>query len=110
MRGALFESFVLGEIKKARFNRGEQDGVFFWRDRAGHEIDAVIERKAGLQPIEAKSGQTLNPDFFSGLRRWLELAGPAAVDPVLVYGGDQPLTHQGIRAVPWRDCDWQEPA
>ena len=100
-RGALFETFVVGELLKAHYNQGWPADLYFWRDRSGHEIDLLIQRSAGLQPIEIKSGQTLNREFFKGLHRWLGLAGPAAVDPTLIYGGPTAATHQGIRVVPW---------
>lgn len=86
---------------KARYNQGLPADLYFWRDRNGHEIDLLVQRGDGLQPIEIKSGQTLNRDFFKGLHRWLRLAGPAAVDPTLVYGGSAAAIHQGIRVVPW---------
>ncbi len=100
-RGALFETFVVGELLKAHYNQGEPAGLYFWRDRSGHEIDLLIQRSDGLQPLEIKSGQTLNRDFFKGLHRWLGLAGSAAVDPALIYGGLTAATHQGIRVIPW---------
>lgn len=100
-RGALFETFIVGELLKARYNQGLPADLYFWRDRSGHEIDLLVQRGDGLQPIEIKSGQTLNRDFFKGLHRWLRLAGPAAVDPILVYGGSAAAIHQGIRVVPW---------
>lgn len=104
LRGALFETFVIGEVLKARYNRGlSAQQVYFWRDRSGNEIDLLLERGEQLQPVEIKSGQTLRDDHFAGLRRWLELAGARSSDPLLVYGGNESLTHTGIRATSWRD-------
>jgi len=37
-------------------------------------------------PVEMKSGQTMTPDFFKGLTRWLRLAGDAAHQPALFTG------------------------
>ena len=37
--------------------------------------------------IEIKSGQTVTRDYFTGLNRWLNLAGKAAGDLTLIYGG-----------------------
>lgn len=39
----LFETLVLGERLKARFSRGLESSLFFWRDNVGNEIDVVIE-------------------------------------------------------------------
>ena len=34
LRGAIFESWVVSEIIKQRFNRGEANGIYFFRDKA----------------------------------------------------------------------------
>ena len=57
MSGALFETFVIGEIIKSWTNR---EGVtpnmnfFFFRDKDGNEIDLLIKRGDTLYPIEMK--------------------------------------------------------
>ena len=54
-------------------------------------------------PIEIKSGQTLNKDFFAGLERWMGLAEDKAVSPTLIYGGTERLVHKGIHVFGWKD-------
>jgi len=53
----------------------------------GNEVDVIADVGTKLMPIEIKSGQTLNRDFFTGLERWMNLAGGQAISPALVYGG-----------------------
>lgn len=101
MRGALFESFIISELMKYRFNFGLFTEFYFWRDRTGMEVDVLIEQGDRLRPLEIKSGQTLNRDFFRGLHKWAALAGKAAVDPTLVYGGNEPSETSGIKVFPW---------
>lgn len=101
LRGNIFESFVVSELVKARRNRAEPVGLYFWRDNNGNEVDVIVEVGPRLMPIEIKSGQTLNRDFFSGLQRWTELAGEVAVEPTLVYGGASAVRHDGVRVLPW---------
>jgi len=105
-RGALFESFVLSELLKARCNQGLAGDLYFWRDRAGNEVDVVIQRGDHLQPLEIKSGQTIHGEYFHGLEKWLALAGSAAANPTLVYGGDQTLRHRDIAVFPWWAEGW----
>jgi uncharacterized protein len=101
MRGPLFETWVVSELLKARFNQGKASNLFFWRDRTGHEVDVLIDTGSGLIPVEIKSGATITNDFFSGLRFWQELSG--GTDPaILVYGGDQEQQRSGTRVIPWR--------
>ena len=87
LRGQLFETLVVSEILKGHLNRGEITPLHFWRDSNGNEVDLVMDVGAGMMPIEIKLGQTLNRDFFTGLKRWIELAGAQAIKPTLVYGG-----------------------
>jgi hypothetical protein len=58
-RGALFESWVVAELLKARFASGLGSNLFFWRDRSGHEVDLLVEQGATLTPVEIKSGRTV---------------------------------------------------
>ena len=54
-----------------------------------------------LLPIEIKSGQTLNRDFFKSLEYWLNLAGDKSLPPTLVYGGTKSVHRHGIKIVGW---------
>ena len=101
-RGALFENLVVTEFLKSRFNRGDPSDLYFWRDSRGLEVDLLVERGDGLQPIEIKSGQTIAADFFSSLTRWTELAGATGREASLVYGGDQDMHHGHVAVVAWR--------
>ncbi|GAG82444.1 unnamed protein product, partial [marine sediment metagenome] len=49
-------------------NRGEEHAVYSWRDSTGNEIDVLIDQGDELTPLEIKAGQTVNPDFFKGIR------------------------------------------
>ena len=54
-------------------------------------------------PIEIKSGQTLNRDFFTGLERWLALAEDSVQLPTLIYGGTHRQERKGIRVLGWQE-------
>lgn len=101
-RGALFETWVVSELLKARFNQALSSNLYFWRDHVGNEIDILIEQANRLIPVEAKSGQTFAPDFLKGLKHWLQLAGDSASKGWLVYGGAQNQTRQNIQVASWQ--------
>lgn len=101
MRGALFETWVVSELLKKRYNRALPANVYFWRDRAGNEVDVLCEEGDRVSPIEIKSGQTITEDHLAGLRRWIELAGKIAVDPHLVYAGGSRYVRSGVEILPW---------
>jgi len=57
MAGAVFETFVIGEIVKSWANASgvaPNRSLFYYRDRDGNEIDLLIFRNGTLYPIEIK--------------------------------------------------------
>jgi predicted AAA+ superfamily ATPase len=57
MSGAIFETFVIGEIIKSWANSSgvtPNTGFYFYRDKDGNEIDLLINRNGVLYPIEIK--------------------------------------------------------
>lgn len=102
-RGPLFESWVVAELLKGRFNRGLPDNLYFWRNHTGHEVDVLADEGTKLLPVECKSGATLVNDWFDALDRWRTLAGDAADMPHLVYGGRQSRNHRGVQVLGYRD-------
>ncbi|MBW7902007.1 MAG: ATP-binding protein [Rhodocyclaceae bacterium] len=103
-RGALFETWVVSELIKQRFNAGQPADLYFWRDSAGHEIDVVYETPAGLQAVEIKSGSTFAPDWTDGLKKWRKFAGNVpTLKPVLVYGGAESHEREHCFVTAWQD-------
>jgi uncharacterized protein len=102
-RGALFETWVVGELLKGRYNKSLPSNLFFWRDNTGNEVDVIVDQGLTLLPIEIKSGQTISADYFSGLRKWLSWAGAEAGKSYLIYGGDEIQTRREGEVVPWRE-------
>ncbi|MCB1758646.1 MAG: ATP-binding protein [Gammaproteobacteria bacterium] len=107
-RGALFETWVISELLKARYNAGETSNLYFWRDRSGHEVDLLIDHGTHLSPMEIKSGQTINKDYFKGLEFWRKLAGETARKAWLVYGGDTRQTRSEVTILPWHEINSEQ--
>jgi hypothetical protein len=66
-RGLLWEHLVLDVLRAAR----REEGLFYWRDKAGREIDFVVRRGRAADAVECK----INPDRFDAgsLRVFREL-------------------------------------
>lgn len=109
LRGAIFESWVVAEIIKMRANLGLPAQLFFYRDRRGLEVDAVLDRAAELVAVESKSGQTVAGDSFAALEAFAEVVqtrrSPPKVSRVLVYGGDRIQRRREATVVPWSGLD-----
>ena len=100
-RGALFETWVVSEFLKKRYNAGQDANLYFWRDRTGNEVDVILDHGDVLTPVEIKSGRTITQAYFKGLHHWSKLAGQAAEKSILIYAGDKTRTWQGTHVLPW---------
>jgi uncharacterized protein len=100
-RGALFETYVVSELVKQRFNAGQAHDLYFWRDSQGNEVDVLFETPAGLQTVEIKSGSTFASDWPDALKAWQKFADEPTPTPVVVYGGDTQYERQACRVIGW---------
>jgi hypothetical protein len=82
-------------------NRGEEHAVYSWRDSTGNEIDVLIDQGDELTPLEIKAGQTVNPDFFKGIRFWKKLSNDINQQAALLYGGDRSYIRSDTYVYPW---------
>ena len=101
LRGALFENLVVVETLKYFWHRARRAALHFYRDSDGNEIDLLIELANGVFPIEIKAGETVNPDFFRGLRAFARRYDPPPPNGgALVYGGTDYQERNGTLVLP----------
>jgi len=62
----------------------------------------VLDFGQEIEQVEIKSGKTLNPEFFTPLRKLAALHGGIR-ESYLVYGGSETFRREGVRVVSWRD-------
>ncbi len=101
LRGGLFESMILSELVKQRFNAGLLPNIYFWRDKSGNEIDCILDEGTKLVPIEIKSGETLSSDFFANLVKWNLLSGNDPSNSYVIYGGGEKQIRSQGTALGW---------
>jgi predicted AAA+ superfamily ATPase len=102
-RGALFETYVVSEFIKHRFNAGQPADLYFWRDSMGHEIDLVYETTQGLQAVEIKSGTTFASDWPQAIAKWQGFANEETLPPMVVFGGNGAYERQGCKVLGWQE-------
>ena len=83
--GALFENWIVSEIKKNRFNMLQNDELFYFRDSTGNEIDLICKNENAPLAIEIKSGKLSDNSLFKGLKYWQKLQPESQA--ILLYGG-----------------------
>lgn len=102
MLGQLFETMVLSEWIKAFCHRGEMPELYYWRSRAGMEVDLIVDRNGRLYPVEIKATSTLLPRHVESLSRWRALAGHLASEGVVVADISKTFRLKGCRAISWQ--------
>lgn len=104
MRGALFETWVVSELIKHRFNQGLHSNLYFWRDSQGHEVNVLIDRGEHLVPIEIKAGQTISSNYFDGLSYWQKLNANAEQQKAyLIYAGESSHDRSQAGVIAWQN-------
>jgi len=102
LRGAIFENMVITEMVKKCLNVGDEVNLSYWRDKTGREVDVIVDEGLNLLPIEIKSGQTVQSDYFKNIEYWNELSGEERA--VVLYGGGQTQQRSnGTLVVNWRE-------
>ena len=99
LRGPLFETMVVAEILKHRFNQGNRSNLTFFRDSRGLECDLLYQTGRGLAAIEIKAGATITSAFFDSLQRVAKLL-PEISAKIVVYGGSTSQSRTDIDVTP----------
>jgi len=102
LRGAVFENFIVAELLKRRFNDARLSNITFFRDRAGNEVDVIVEEGGALLPIEIKSSQTASPDFTKSMRSFGALFPDQVKKSLVVYDGKEEEVLGNCGFVNWR--------
>jgi hypothetical protein len=110
LRGAIFESWVVSEVLKARVHRRRAADLFHLRESRGVEVDLIVDAGSRLYGVEAKSGATLPRGGTTALASW-PAAGSSSATLVrrILYGGDTRQQRTDVDVVPWgqiQEVDW----
>ena len=104
LRGAIFENWVIGELRKSRMNLGRRPDYHFYRDRKGLEVDLLIPAEPTILAIEIKSGETISRDFLRALEQFSSIPGVPHCRRALIYGGEQRQERTNTVVVPWSEA------
>jgi predicted AAA+ superfamily ATPase len=104
LAGAIFENWCISEIKKNRFNQGERNGVYFFRDNLGNEVDLIIEKETGPLAVEIKSASKPDKSHLRGLQFWKKYQPGSSC--ILLYQGKSISTeYLQIQYNSWESID-----
>lgn len=104
-RGNIFESFIISEIVKWYYNKGDTPPVYFWRDNHDHEIDCIIEDGQKLTPVEIKSSRTVKSQFFDGLKYFNQLTEEKYNEGLVVFAGSKKQPQISPNVISWQELE-----
>ncbi len=99
-KGGLFESLIISELFKRKYNIGQDPDCYFWRDKTGNEVDVIIDNGEELIPVEIKSGRTVTNDYFKGLDYWYRISG-SRTNGIVIFGGNSLQKRGNYKLLPW---------
>ncbi|MFT4202537.1 MAG: ATP-binding protein [Chitinophagaceae bacterium] len=101
--GGIFENWIIAEIKKNNFNAGISDGMYYFRDSTGNEVDLVLERENNPAAIEIKAGTKYNASMLKGIQYWQKLQ-PGNQTSIVLYGGNETkIIDERTSVIPWHE-------
>ena len=89
LRGSLFENLVVNNIMKSGYNKGEDEQLFFYRDKSKHEVDVLRLQHGSIEAYEVKSCKTYSQDLFNNLNYLKPLLKDNLTKTMVVYDGEQ---------------------
>ncbi len=100
--GAIFENWIMTEIKKNIFNNGYADNMFFYRDSSQNEVDLILEREGQVLAIEIKSAATVHGDHLRGLN-YIHKFRPNAQKFLINTGSQNHVIQETINVLSWKE-------
>jgi predicted AAA+ superfamily ATPase len=104
--GAIWETFVLAQLRHRERRAGRTGSLFFWRDRT-REVDFVTDIGGRLELVEAKWTEVASERDAVNLEFVRSVAGPARVRGAAIVcraPNAYPLAN-GVRVLPVDDLD-----
>ena len=100
--GHIFENWIISEIRKNNFNAGLNEGMFYFRDTVGNEVDLVTERDGEPMAIEIKAANKINNSMLRGLKFWQK--NQPKSNCILLHGGStNEMINESMSVLPWTE-------
>src|SRR3990167_11449214 len=101
LKGNLFETLIISDLIKQRYNKGLYPNLSFYRDRSGHEVDCILKHENELIPVEIKISQTFNLEYLDEIKYWLKITN-SSQKGLIIYGGDSDQMRNDAKILSWK--------
>lgn len=96
--GCAFEGLVAQHLRAWIAYSGTDNGLYFWRTRAGTEVDFVVYGDSGIWAIEVKNSATVRSQDLRALKSFSTVYPEC--EQLLLYRGADRLRIEGIWCIP----------
>lgn len=100
MAGAMFETYIIGEVIKYYIFQGKVPPIYYLRDKEEHEVDLVIENN-GLHLFEIKLSANVKAENHQGLNYYFQKSNKFVSKNIISLIEDQFLTSDAIIYTPY---------
>lgn len=99
--GGALEGLIMQHLKAwCDYSHGKYE-IFYWRTKAGLEVDFIIYGENGFWAIEVKNNKKVFSSDVRGLKHFVE--DYPECTPLLLYRGSERLLENGILCMPCED-------
>lgn len=91
LRGNLMENLIVNDFLKYGTNRGNDQQLYFYRDKSQREVDVLRLAQSGIEAYEIKSSKTWTSSFFNNLKYLRKVLGDRLSRTMVIYDGDQEM-------------------
>jgi predicted AAA+ superfamily ATPase len=106
LRGAIFENYVMLEFLKNRYNAGQTNNLFFYKDKSQREIDILQQFGNQYNAYEIKSATTFHSEFTGNLNYLKKIFGETLVKRQVIYDGNNDLNTPENGVVNFRNIEF----
>jgi predicted AAA+ superfamily ATPase len=98
LQGPALEGLVYQHLQAWIDYSGNSMRLYFWRTKAGNEVDFILYGEQGFFALEVKNSSIIHSKDLHGLKAFTEDYPEAT--PVLLYRGKDNLKQNGILCMP----------
>lgn len=88
LRGQIFENMVVCEFLKKQYNQGQDNNLYFYRDKGQHEVDLIQEDGIHLSAYEIKLSANIHTDFYKNLQYFRSLFPNETIATQIINTGE----------------------
>ncbi|MBI5358777.1 ATP-binding protein [Candidatus Amesbacteria bacterium] len=100
MAGAMYETYVVGEVIKKYICQGKIPPIYYLRDKEGHEVDLVVEDE-GLHLFEIKLSANIKSDNHRGLNYFSQKSNKFVDKNIISLIENPIMTLDGVKYIPY---------